>query len=813
LQADWKINYICDSGYVLFGKSERGCKDGLWEKDVPKCAVNVAKFKPAISSSQTKGGEPSKAVDGRTATVHEGDKCIETESEKSPWWTVDLLVPYPIHFVRLTTRCCDNIKVKKAEVRVGNFTNHKENLLCEWIAKELPEGETTTLECEEHIVGRYVSVAMTGVEAVLSLCEVEVFSPATLGISSCSPAIPEDKGAVFLDTCYSFTGKEIDYSDASQECKKINYHVVDHLDEVSTAYITKRLETHRLLLGFQKKEQMTWIGAQRWNESKLWDWVSGGKAENIKWGRGQPNNYNQEQNCAVLDYELDWGWNDVSCRVNAQTVCMGGISSCPNPEINQGSYTTGSLKVGETLTFHCPNGEMPIGNVNQTCLPSGKWDSEPISCKPVDCGDAPGLGNGEAHIIDGRTTWGARVRYKCKDNYSLMNGDEERICEENGWNGAQPSCVFVKCADPPEVPNADQTSDYQKSYSLGDELTYNCREGYKGVGPMSVECQKGGTWSGPVPSCEFVDCGQPLNIDHGNFTLVSGRSTFGAVLEFFCDLDYIPVGEKRKICAESGQWTSSHFACNIIKCPTPKGPTGGKVSGFNTVHSTIEYFCLPGYMLEGEETSVCLSSGLWSNRAPSCRYVECGNITDLDKGTIHYINGTTLGSLVRYSCDKSNSLIGDETRECLSNGKWSGQAPSCSEIRCSLPSRPENTVISVSSTERLHGTSVIRSKQNKENSYRVGSTLNYRCERGYILESDNGTASDTRVLTRRCTVSGTWTGREPTCKFVDCGLPEPIQNGDYVLYNNGTYFGSLVTHTCKDHFKLDGKKNYIKMKS
>ena len=75
-----------------------------------------------------------------------------------------------------------------------------------------------------------------------------------------------------------------------------------------------------------------------------------------------------------------------------------------------------------------------------------------------------------------------------------------------------------------------------------------------------------------------------------------------------------------------------------------------------------------------------------------------------------------------------------------------------------------------------------------------------------LNERDRSSMGDVRVLTRRCTTSGTWTGGEPTCKFVDCGMPELIENGDFVLGNNGTYFGSLVTHVCKEHFKLDGKK-------
>ena len=34
---------------------------------------------------------------------------------------------------------------------------------------------------------------------------------------------------------------------------------------------------------------------------------------------------------------------------------------------------------------------------------------------------------------------------------------------------------------------------------------------------------------------------------------------------------------------------------------------------------------------------------------------------------------------------------------------------------------------------------MIRTKANKQATYRVGSTLKYRCERGYILQTEDGT--------------------------------------------------------------------------
>ena len=58
---------------------------------------------------------------------------------------------------------------------------------------------------------------------------------------------------------------------------------------------------------------------------------------------------------------------------------------------------------------------------------------------------------------------------------------------------------------------------------------------------------------------------------------------------------------------------------------------------------------------------------------------------------------------------------------------------------------------------------MIRSKLGMRATYRVGSTLKYRCERGFILEKEDG--SDARVMTRRCTTSATWdVGLKKECR-------------------------------------------------
>ena len=120
----------------------------------------------------------------------------------------------------------------------------------------------------------------------------------------------------------------------------------------------------------------------------------------------------------------------------------------------------------------------------------------------------PGLANGEIHVLDGRTTWGARVKYVCKEDYSLMKGEGSRVCEAGGWSGDAPECVYVKCPAPEAVANAAVEKHIgDKRNFLGSKMVYECEEGHMPSGSLSRECLEGGRWSGSPPKCTYVDCG------------------------------------------------------------------------------------------------------------------------------------------------------------------------------------------------------------------------------------------------------------------------------------------------------------------
>ena len=171
-------------------------------------------------------------------------------------------------------------------------------------------------------------------------------------------------------------------------------------------------------------------------------------------------------------------------------------------------------------------------------------------------------------------------------------------------------------------------------------------------------------------------------------------------------------GLARRKCESNGRWSRDEIACDIIECPVPRAPAGGRVSGYDrTIRAEIEFSCLTGHVLVGAEVLSCAKEGRWAATSatvqpsrsgggpfPSCKFVDCGQLPKLDGGTVSYVNGSThLGSVARYSCHRSHALAeGDSERACLASGEWSGLPPSCSEIRCHLPTRPNNTVISVS---------------------------------------------------------------------------------------------------------------------
>lgn len=795
--------YRCDEGYETFGNTQISCSpSGQWAGEMPFCGVNIAFRKPANQSTTVRGGSALNANDGELSSDHETKKCSETQKEASPWWQVDLLRAYAVKVVRVTTRgCCGHQPLQDLEIRVGNSsTDLQRNPLCAWFPGTIDEGSTKTFTCARPLIGQYVFLQLVGVEGSLSLCEVEVFTPDEFSVDRCAPkdAPEEAQLAAFARTCYEFgVSRGGSFQEARAYCQGHNGDLAHGMSPGQTSFLYAELERRKPNL----KTQLVWIGAQKEPglTSRTWKWVNGDLVQRPSWGKDQPNNYNGEQNCVVLDGGRGWLWNDVGCNLDyLHWICQHVPSSCGSPDKLINTTIIGSdYSVGATIGYRCPEGHMLIGGGNRTCSIDGFWTGMAPTCKFVDCGTLPNLEHGTVTLQDQRTSHGAKAVYTCHENYTLI-GHEIRTCGDDAkWTNSTPQCLFDWCPDPPDIHGGVV---HTSGHRAGDTATYTCQPGYVISGEGVLSCGLGGEWSGKAPSCKYVDCGAPPNIDYGRYELRNGTTTVESIVEYYCQEDYWLDGQKVQKCTKEGKWSGDAPFCELITCEEPEVPSGSYVVGVDfNVNSAIEYHCEVGHILRGEPNHMCQRNGEWSGTTPTCEYIDCGKVPTMLYGEVHYTNGTTyLRSTLTYSCAKNYKLNGVSKRHCMETGQWSGTTPKCEEIRCPEPVLAEHSILSVTGNDRMYGRTLIRTAESSNvgaSSYKIGALAKYRCERGFKVVGEPLST---------CEDSGQWSGEVPKCVYVDCRNPEKIAHGVVTLPSNATYYGALALYACDPNFELDG---------
>ncbi|XP_078496922.1 pentraxin fusion protein-like isoform X2 [Lissotriton helveticus] len=138
-------------------------------------APNVALAGQSYQSSTLGMATPDQANDGSLTNTNETGKCAHTQHEMEPWWTVDLMSSYKVFSVAVTVPAdCSTEELAGAQIRVGNSASGRgKNPSCGSIIS-VARGDTLSFDCGE-MIGRYVTVFIPGREAVLVLCEVQVF--------------------------------------------------------------------------------------------------------------------------------------------------------------------------------------------------------------------------------------------------------------------------------------------------------------------------------------------------------------------------------------------------------------------------------------------------------------------------------------------------------------------------------------------------------------------------------------------------------------------------------------------------------------
>ncbi|XP_077382387.1 CUB and sushi domain-containing protein 3-like isoform X4 [Festucalex cinctus] len=458
---------------------------------------------------------------------------------------------------------------------------------------------------------------------------------------------------------------------------------------------------------------------------------------------------------------------------------------CSTPDSPQHGFVVSQTggHVNSTVRWACDKGYKLIGKGTAICKKTTygyyTWDAPVPACQAVSCGVPTAPVNGGVLAAD--YSVGTRVTYFCNSGYRLSSKElTTTVCQPDGtWSNHNkiPGCIPGHCGIPEQIVNGQVIGE---NYGYRDTIVYQCNSGFRLIGSSVRICQQDHNWSGQLPVCISVTCGHPGSPIYGR-TIGTGYN-YNDMVRFSCNKGYTPEGPSSAQCQANRQWSQQPATCRVVNCTDPGIPANSiresKIEHGNfTFGSVVFYDCNPGYFLFGSSVLTCQPAGHWDKPLPECIEMDCGHPGSPPHGVM-IGEKFTFGSTVRYSCIEDRQLIGDSSLTCQLNGHWSGPLPHCSG----------NTV----GTCGDPGTPAHASRE--AGNFKVRSKVRFTCSVGHTLY---GSAE------RICFPNGTWSGRQPFCKSVQCGNPGTPAHGRISRVDGTTYSHSIV-YSCMEGYFLSG---------
>ncbi|XP_057654276.1 uncharacterized protein LOC130892677 isoform X12 [Diorhabda carinulata] len=387
--------------------------------------------------------------------------------------------------------------------------------------------------------------------------------------------------------------------------------------------------------------------------------------------------------------------------------------------------------------------------------------------------------------------FGARATYTCQHGYHVV-GLQSRTCQANGqWAGSSPACKQnIYCLSPPTIDHARHNAPAeQATFDLDSTLQYYCHTGYVTNGFPRAKClaiDGQASWYGPDIACEPRSCGAPTDISHGWH---AGECyTYGCRITYHCAEGYELVGKNERYCQADGAWNPKELPTCVlvtaVQCPPPDNPRHGKAIYTScSYNSVVSYECKYGYTLVGESTRRCGADKKWSGSQPVCKEINCGHPGRLWNGWLENIEaGTGLGASIIFRCHDGMLLEGNSSTVCQIEGKWRYPLPKCL-APCVVPHVTQGSVILIGKNETALTSTVVQH----------GEALSVDCDPHYEF-----LASLSPVTCN----NGTWTSM-PKCDPARCKrLPSVPRNGMVIAPK--MEHGMKARFKCKDGFELKG---------
>ncbi|GAB0099339.1 locomotion-related protein Hikaru genki [Sergentomyia squamirostris] len=397
--------------------------------------------------------------------------------------------------------------------------------------------------------------------------------------------------------------------------------------------------------------------------------------------------------------------------------------------------------------------------------------------------------------------FGSRATYSCPHGYHVV-GLQSRLCLADGtWAGEEPACKQnIYCLTPPTIDHARHSAlPEQATFDLDATVQYSCHIGYVTNGFPRAKClaiDGQASWYGPDISCEPRSCGQPPDPSNG---FHSGECyTFGCLIRYHCSEGYELVGKPERLCDSNGSWTPQLMPnCVLVtsvQCPPPENPKNGRAIYTSVSYNSISsYECKYGFTLVGDSSRRCGADKKWSGTLPVCKEINCEHPGVLYNGWLENIEtGTGLGASIIFRCQPGMLLKGHSSTVCQIDGKWRYSVPQCL-APCVVPTISQGIVIPNESEYEFNGTTPTPGV-GSISKVQHGTTLEVMCDEHYEFPISS--------LSPPVCNNGTWSVI-PRCVPARCkSMPKPPKNG--MVLAPKTEHGMKARFKCKDGFNLTG---------
>ncbi|NWX49648.1 CR1L protein, partial [Steatornis caripensis] len=532
------VNFTCNTGYRLVGKSQIQCviKNGVvqWDRDIPICEPIPCPPPPEIANGEHSGTDKELFEYGASVTYW----CHTVRRGERPF---SLVGDASIHCT--TTDNINGVWNKPApECKVVNCEHPsvENGKLLSGYRAEYTYRDTVVFDCDF----RY---AMNGSDA--SMCKEN---------GLWDPPLPLCQ----LSSC----------DDPPDVHNAVKAKLAGNLFPVETVVTYECREGHQFSPG-EKTWHIKCLSDFTWTETphpcerircpnpdvrngkplRLWgdsnDYVYGDRLE-ITCDDGYA--FKGRSNNIVLQCTSDGTWDP------AVPECAPELR-CPKPDTAHGReiYKSKSdYMVGTRLRLACDSGYVLRGSDSTECQADARWAPPLPFCDKV-CGPPPQITSGQhSGLGQEQFLYGTEVTYSCAEGLSLI-GDASIYCtsddgENLTWSGPAPECRLVRCPKP--AVERGRMTPQRFSFPYGAAVRFSCDEGFVLQGDAESRCLADGAWHPPLPTCQPAQC--PLPLRQEDLVIYSPKLWYGVneTLHFFCKRDGRQSGNSEATCSANGTW-------------------------------------------------------------------------------------------------------------------------------------------------------------------------------------------------------------------------------------------------------------------